>query len=59
MTGMPSFGVTHTRNEIMAMVAFLEKLPTLDPKHYQQFVDQAKSKFGDEDHHHGDESPHD
>jgi Cytochrome C oxidase, cbb3-type, subunit III len=48
MTGMPSFGVTHSKDEILAMVAFIEKLPTLDAQRYRQFVDQAKSRFGGE-----------
>jgi mono/diheme cytochrome c family protein len=41
MTGMPSFGVTHTDEEIWAIVAFLQKMPKLTPPEYQAMVRQA------------------
>jgi mono/diheme cytochrome c family protein len=41
MTGMPSFGVTHTEDELWAIVAFLSKLPKLSPAEYQAMVEQA------------------
>jgi mono/diheme cytochrome c family protein len=41
MTGMPSFGVTHTDEEIWAIVAFLQKMPKLTPPEYQAMVQQA------------------
>ncbi len=41
MTGMPGFGVTHTDDEIWAIVAFLDRLPKLSPQEYQTMVQQA------------------
>ncbi|HSS47995.1 MAG TPA: cytochrome c [Thermoanaerobaculia bacterium] len=41
MTGMPAFGVTHTDEEIWAIVAFLQKMPKLNPQEYQAMVQQA------------------
>lgn len=41
MTGMPAFGVTHTDEEIWAIVAFLQKMPKLTPQEYQAMVQQA------------------
>ncbi|HEV7505777.1 MAG TPA: cytochrome c [Thermoanaerobaculia bacterium] len=41
MTGMPAFGVTHTDQEIWAIVAFLQKMPKLNPQEYQAMVQQA------------------
>jgi mono/diheme cytochrome c family protein len=34
MTGMPSFGMTHSDDKIWAMVALLKQLPGLDPAAY-------------------------
>lgn len=53
MTGMPAFGVNHQRDEIIALAAFIEKLPELDAQGYAQFVKQAKAHGGGEGHHHG------
>jgi len=41
MTGMPSFGVTHSDQDIWAIVAFLRKMPKLTPPEYQAMVQQA------------------
>lgn len=41
MTGMPSFGVTRTDDEIWAIVAFLKRMPKLSPEEYQALVQQA------------------
>lgn len=41
MTGMPSFGVTHTDQEIWAIVAFLLKMPKMTPPEYQAFAEAA------------------
>ncbi|HEV8579986.1 MAG TPA: cytochrome c [Thermoanaerobaculia bacterium] len=41
MTGMPSFGATHTDDEIWAIVAFLNRLPKLSSQEYQAMVQQA------------------
>ncbi len=41
MTGMPSFGVTHTDDEIWDIVAFVRKMGKLTPQQYQAIVQQA------------------
>ncbi len=38
MTGMPSFAPTHSDHELWAIVAFLQKLKTMDPAQYKAFV---------------------
>jgi mono/diheme cytochrome c family protein len=50
MTGMPSFGVTHTDQEIWAIVAFLQKMPKMTPQEYQALA-QATAESGEEHHH--------
>lgn len=42
MTGMPAFGVTHSDEEIWAVVAFLRRLPKLSPEEYQAMVRQSQ-----------------
>jgi mono/diheme cytochrome c family protein len=46
---MPSFGVTHTDQEIWAIVAFLLKMPKMTPPEYQALA-QAVEASG-EGHH--------
>jgi mono/diheme cytochrome c family protein len=41
MTGMPSFGMTHTDDEIWAIVAFVDRMPKLSPAEYQALVQKA------------------
>jgi mono/diheme cytochrome c family protein len=41
MTGMPAFGVTHSDEEIWAMIAFLQKMPKLSPDEYQKMVQEV------------------
>ena len=41
MTGMPSFGATHTDDEIWDIVAFVRKMGKLTPQQYQAMVHQA------------------
>jgi mono/diheme cytochrome c family protein len=41
MTGMPAFGVTHSDDEIWAIVAFVDRMPKLSPAEYQSLVQQA------------------
>lgn len=41
MTAMPSFGKTHNEEEMWNIVAFLEELPKLTPKEYQQRLQEA------------------
>jgi hypothetical protein len=43
LTGMPAFSVNHKPEEIAAITAFIEKLPSLDAGGYQQFVGNAKA----------------
>lgn len=50
MTGMPAWGLTHDDARIWAMVAFLQKLPTLSPEQYQILTARAE---GEEGHSHG------
>lgn len=41
MTGMPSFGVTHTDEQIWDMVAFLQRMPRLTPEEYRRMAQEA------------------
>jgi mono/diheme cytochrome c family protein len=41
MTGMPSFGMTHTDEQLWAMVAFLKQLPKLNPQQYAAMLQEA------------------
>lgn len=57
MTGMPSFGVTHSDEEIWAIVAFVQKMPKLTPQEYQAMVKQAglgEPGVEAEEHEHGE-----
>lgn len=49
MTGMPAFGPTHADEELWALVAFLQKLPSLTPEAYQAMERAAE----DVPHRHG------
>ena len=54
MSGMPSFGVTHTDDQIWAIVALLKRLPKLSPEEYQAMVQQAgEPGVEGEEHEHG------
>jgi hypothetical protein len=39
MTGMPSFGKTHSEKRLWGIVAFLRRLPSLDPTTYKGMVE--------------------
>ena len=41
MTGMPSFGMTHTDEQLWAMVAFLKQLPKISPEQYAAMLKAA------------------
>lgn len=43
MTGMPSFGVTHSDEEIWDVVAFLKRMPKLSPEEYRAMTRQAEA----------------
>lgn len=38
MTGMPSFGITHTDNQIWGIIATVKELPELDNAAYEEMV---------------------
>ncbi len=56
MTGMPSFGVTHTEAQLWDMVAFVKKLPEMTPEQYRQFTAEqggkSESQPAEHEHHH-------
>lgn len=52
MTGMPAWGLTHDDERIWSMVAFLQKLPSLNAQQYQEL---AASGEGGHSHEHGDD----
>jgi len=54
MTGMPAWGATHDDTRIWAMVAFIQKLPTLDAAKYQILTARAEGELG---HEHGPQEP--
>jgi hypothetical protein len=41
MTGMPAFGVTHSDEELWAIVAFMQRMGDLSPEEYQRMVEAA------------------
>jgi mono/diheme cytochrome c family protein len=47
MTGMPSFGATHTDQEVWSIVAFIEKLPGMSADQYQQMKHEAPADSHD------------
>lgn len=52
MTGMPAFGPAHdNESDLWALVAFTEKLPTLNASGYQQMVKLGKAAFPESDGH--------
>lgn len=51
MTGMPAYGPTHKDEELWAIVAFLQKLPEMSEKNYNDQSD--KNKHNTHDHSHG------
>lgn len=48
MTGMPAFGVNHSDQEIWDIVAFIDRLSSLQPDQYNAIVKEAKQR--DEQH---------
>lgn len=41
MTGMPAFGVTHSDEELWAIVAFMRRMGELSPEEYRRMVEEA------------------
>lgn len=52
MTGMPAWGKTHSDQKIWAMVAYLQKQPTLSPARYRELSGQKDDETMPE-HNHG------
>jgi mono/diheme cytochrome c family protein len=51
MTGMPAFGKTHTEEQLWGIVAFVRRLPSLDPQTYKQMVETISKEEKGTDHH--------
>lgn len=45
MTGMPSFGVTHSKKELIAIVSFLQQFPTMSTDTYAGLVSNIESEY--------------
>lgn len=63
MTGMPGFGITHSDEEIWAIIAFLQQMPKLSPEEYQTMVqevglEEAMAPVASEEHTHEDGHEH-
>lgn len=60
MTGMPSFGTTHSDEEIWAIVAFVQRMSKLTPAEYQALVREAglEPAAGEEHEHRDAEHEH-
>ncbi len=41
MTGMPSFGSTHTDEQIWAIIAMVKKLPEMNEAAYEEMVKKS------------------
>jgi mono/diheme cytochrome c family protein len=51
MTGMPSFGATHSEEELWAIALFVKRLPNLKPEQYHGMEKAAEPQKGEEHHH--------
>jgi mono/diheme cytochrome c family protein len=47
MTGMPAFGPTHSEQELWAMVAFLQKLKSMQASEYRAFSSKRSTQADD------------
>ena len=52
MTGMPSFGPTHSEDELWGIVTFLRRLPKLKPEEYNTMVKASGLSYSMEQHEH-------
>jgi mono/diheme cytochrome c family protein len=50
MTGMPTWGKTHSDEKIWAIVAFVKKLPNMTAEEYQKMESPSGTMEGDEKH---------
>jgi mono/diheme cytochrome c family protein len=54
MTGMPSFGATHSDRAVWDIVAFLKELPATTAQKYQEMRKElAASRASEHEHEHG------
>jgi hypothetical protein len=51
MTGMPSFGATHSEEDLWAIVLFVTRLQNLKPDEYRAMEKTAALRKGEEHHH--------
>lgn len=49
-TGMPAIGVTHDDEELWALVEFLERAKTMEPRDYQRIIELAEAAEAAESH---------
>ncbi len=42
MTGMPAFGPTHDENELWSIVAFVKRMPNIEPREYEAMAKKAE-----------------
>lgn len=59
MTGMPSFGKTHTDEQLWAMVSFVKKLPGMTEEQYQAYKSANPEDEGMEMEEHDHDHDHD
>lgn len=50
MTGMPAWGGSHSDEQIWQLVAFIQKLPTLDAQEYRRMEEQVGGAHGGDSH---------
>ncbi len=50
MTGMPSFGVTHDRDTLLKIVAFVKQLPGMTPDQYKKYMSTSAGKTDEQQH---------
>ena len=55
MTGMPSFGKTHSEEQLWGIVAFLRRLPSLDPETYKEMLKTISEETEEGTHRHQSE----
>jgi len=58
LTAMPAWGPTHDDQAIWAMVAFLQKLPTLSVQQYAQMTANSSGEHEAHEAHQGEDKPH-
>ncbi len=51
MSGMPAFGASHSQSELLALLAFLRRVPGTQLQDYNAIIERMEES-GEEDHHH-------